>query len=78
MIVKRRILNKIYPWLDSPHIIVIHGARRAGKTILLKILENELKRLKKSVLYMAVDQMLFEPFFKDPISFENGLKKRGI
>ncbi len=77
MIVKRRILNKIYPWLDSPHIIVIHGARRAGKTILLKILENELKRLKKSVLYMAVDQMLFEPFFKDPISFEKWLKKEG-
>ncbi len=77
MIIKRRILNKIYPWLDSPHIIVIHGARRAGKTILLKILENELKRLKKSVLYMAVDQMLFEPFFKDPISFEKWLKKEG-
>jgi len=76
-LVKRRILDQIRPWLDSPHILVIRGARRAGKTTLLHQVGKELEQKGYRVLYQAVDQMLYEPWFKDPLSFEAWLKQEG-
>ena len=77
-LVKRNILDKIYFWLESPHILVIHGARRTGKTTLLHILKSDLEAKGKKVVYLPMDQMLFEPCLKDPISLENWLKQEGL
>ena len=78
MIVKRRLFEKLLPWFDSPHILIIKGARRAGKTTLLKFLEGYLKKQGQRVAFFAVDQHLFEPYFKDPLLFERYLHQEGL
>lgn len=75
--VKRKILGEIFEWLDSPHLLVIHGARRAGKTTLMNQIQDHLQTKGYDVVYLAVDQMLFEPWLKDPLSLENWLRHEG-
>jgi len=41
---KRKLQQKIKPWLDKPDIIVILGARQVDKTILLALLKKEIKQ----------------------------------
>jgi len=41
---ERKLQQKIKPWLDKPDIIVILGARQAGKTTLLNLLKKEIKQ----------------------------------
>jgi len=78
MIIKRRLFEKLLPWFDSPHILIIKGARRAGKTTLLKFLEGYLKKQGQRVAFLAVDQHLFEPYLKDPLLFERYLHQEGL
>lgn len=42
---KRKLQQKIQPWLDKPDIIIILGARQVGKTTLLFLLAEDIKRL---------------------------------
>ena len=73
-VVYRDILSKINPWLPDPQIILIKGARRAGKTTLLKIIEKNLAKNKAPTKYISVDQHMYEPFWKSLDSFEMYLK----
>ncbi|WP_169352793.1 hypothetical protein [Thermodesulfatator atlanticus] len=36
MIIKIRLFEKLLPWFDSPHILIMKGARRAGKALVLE------------------------------------------
>ncbi|MFQ5455185.1 MAG: ATP-binding protein [Nitrospirota bacterium] len=40
----RKLQQDIYPWLDKPDIIVILGARQVGKSSLLNLLAEDIKR----------------------------------
>ena len=78
MLIKRRLFDKILPWLDSPHILIIKGARRAGKTTLLQFLKEYLESQGQRAALFSVDQLLFEPYFKDPLLFEKYLRREGL
>ena len=41
---KRKLQEKIKPWLDKPDIVGIFGARQVGKTTLLNLLKKEIKQ----------------------------------
>jgi len=41
---KRKLQEKIKPWLDKPDIVGILGARQVGKTTLLSLLKKEIKQ----------------------------------
>ncbi|MBW2644451.1 MAG: ATP-binding protein, partial [Deltaproteobacteria bacterium] len=41
---KRKLQQKIKPWLDKPDIVGILGARQVGKTTLLSLLKKEIKQ----------------------------------
>ena len=43
MLFKRKIFDKILPWLEKPQAIVLTGMRRTGKTTLVKQLLEEIK-----------------------------------
>jgi len=43
MLIKRKLLDEINPYLNTSDIIVIHDARQTGEASLLKIIENELE-----------------------------------
>jgi len=43
---KRRLQKRIQPWLDKPDILVIQGARQVGKTTLLNLLTEDIKKRK--------------------------------
>jgi predicted AAA+ superfamily ATPase len=73
-LVRRDILDRIIPWLDEPQIIFIKGARRSGKTTLLQLIRKELEKKGKKVAYLAVDQLLREPFWQTSRIFEAYLK----
>jgi len=45
--VARDLEKKIEPWLFEPQIILIKGARRAGKTTLLTLIKDELQKKAK-------------------------------
>jgi len=77
MFIKRRLFDKILPWLDSPHILIIKGARRAGKTTFLKFLKGYLEEQGQKAVLLSVDQLIFEPYFKDPLTFEKYLRQEG-
>ncbi|MDQ7031091.1 MAG: ATP-binding protein [Desulfonauticus sp.] len=78
MFVERSLFKKILLWLDSPHILIIKGARRAGKTTLLKFIEEHLKKQGRKTAFLPVDQYLFEPYFKTPQLFERYLRQEGL
>jgi len=40
----RKLQRRIQPWLDKPDILVIQGARQVGKTTLLNLLKEDIKR----------------------------------
>ena len=45
MFIKRCLFEKLLPWLDSPHILIIKGARRAGEDHLIRILAAQVGSL---------------------------------
>ncbi len=73
-IVHRDIEERVREWLYEPQIILIKGARRAGKTTLLHLLKNELEKGGEKTAYFAVDQLLYEPFWKASSIFYNFLQ----
>ena len=40
----RKLQKRIQPWLDKPDILVIQGARQVGKTTLLNLLKEDIKK----------------------------------
>ena len=63
----RSILPKLLKWLDRREAYVIKGPRQSGKTTLLKILEKELEKKKKNVVFLNFeDPDILEAFEKNP------------
>ncbi|MCX7988581.1 MAG: ATP-binding protein [Thermodesulfovibrio sp.] len=53
--IKRKLLNQLRQHLAKPEITIIIGPRQAGKTTLMKILEEELKRNGERTLFLNLD-----------------------
>jgi len=65
--VKRQIYSQISGWLDEPEIIAISGPRQAGKTTLLKQLQDDLKQ--KSFYFNFEKTSVLESFIDSPEDF---------
>ncbi len=64
MVIPRAIYPKLKEKLDSGKVLIITGARQAGKTTLLEQLENDLKNRGKPVAYFNLDFSDDLPYFK--------------
>lgn len=53
--IKRKLLEEIKKHLSKPEITLIVGPRQAGKTTIMKTLEEELKRKGERTLYLNLD-----------------------
>ncbi len=61
----REILPDIKKGLKHPHVIIIIGSRRTGKTTILKILLNE-PSIKKNALYFDLENPMHRENFESP------------
>ena len=77
MLFNRKILLDIKSFIETPDIIVIHGARQTGKTTLLKIIQNDLP--KKKCFYFDLEDSRFKSLLEEGIdSVINYLKQKGM
>ena len=68
----RAILPKLLKWLDRREAYAIKGPRQSGKTTLLRILEKELKKKKRNVVFLNFeDPDVLETFEKNPKEYIN-------
>jgi len=68
--IQREILQKINPWLGKEKILIIKGARQAGKTYLLKEIKKDLEKTGKKVAYLLADEIESKPVFKSSANLE--------
>ena len=75
--IKREILEKIRPWIGKEKILILNGARQAGKTTLLKQIKEKLieKNQNSSVVYLLADDLENRSIFDSPASLELYLKQ---
>ncbi|MCK5475562.1 MAG: ATP-binding protein [Candidatus Pacebacteria bacterium] len=75
--IKREIIEKIYPWIGKEKILILNGARQVGKTTLLKQIEEKLTKENQnsSVVYLLADDIENESIFNSPASLELYLKQ---
>jgi len=70
---KRKLQQKIEPWLDKPDIVGILGARQVGKTTLLNLLKKEIKQKwgdsKNILIYNLEDADQLYALNRDPKYF---------
>lgn len=77
-IYKRKVFDKITPFLDDEIIIVIYGARQVGKTYLLYYLKNHLEKKGEQVFYYDLEYPeLLTTLNQGVPSFLLDLKNRG-
>ncbi|MCD4698450.1 MAG: ATP-binding protein [Bacteroidales bacterium] len=77
MLFNRKLLLDIKSFIETPDIIVIHGARQTGKTTLLKIIQNDLP--KKKCFYFDLEDSRFKSLLEEGIdSVINYLKQKGM
>lgn len=63
----RKILSQLIKWLERKECYVIKGPRQSGKTTILKILEEELKKNGKNTVFLNFeDPEILEAFEKRP------------
>lgn len=53
--IKRNILNHLLKHLEKPEITFIVGPRQAGKTTIMKILEDHLKKKGEKTIFLNLD-----------------------
>jgi len=53
--IKRKLYQEIKKHIEKPEITLIVGPRQAGKTTLMKLLEEELKRKGEPTLFLNLD-----------------------
>ncbi len=63
MIVKRKLYNKIEPYLDSKEAIIITGMRRTGKTTLLSFIYDKIDH--KNKLFLDLENPLNQKYFNE-------------
>lgn len=73
MIIYRHIIDRIKPWIGKEKIVLLTGPRQVGKTTILRLLEEELKKNSK-VLFYSCDLELGNPLFREPRLFMNLLQ----
>lgn len=67
-IIERKIIPVLEPWLDEEEILVVKGARQAGKTtILYCLIDNLLKRgiEAKNIFYFLLDNLRLQQQFSE-------------
>jgi len=76
--IKRRLLDQIKPFIQSPEIIVITGMRRVGKTTLLRMLYEKIESANK--VFIDLENLLNRKLFQedDFNNIWNNLKPLGI
>lgn len=74
MFIKRGILSEIRGHLSKPEITVITGPRQSGKTTLVRILEEELKKAGKSTMYFNLDIEEDLIYFRSQMNFLRKIK----
>jgi len=78
---RRKLQERIRPWLDKPDAIVILGARQVGKTSLLEILEGELRNKwgdrKNVISFNLEDRDQLAALDRDPKYFKEYLAFSG-
>jgi len=76
MLFDRKLVPDIKPFIETPDIIVIHGARQTGKTSLMKIIQNDLP--KENCFYFDLEDSRFKSLLEEGIeSVINYLKQKG-
>lgn len=63
VLIKRKLLPLIANHLQEKEITLITGPRQAGKTTLMKQLEEDLKKIGEKTLFLDLDRDLDRPFF---------------
>ena len=74
LFIKRGILSEIRDHLSKPEITVITGPRQSGKTTLVRILEEELKKAGKSTMYFNLDIEEDSIYFRSQMNFLRKIK----
>lgn len=74
--IQREIIEEILPWLGTHKIIMLKGARRVGKTIVLQYLEKLLKDRGDRTMFISAEQKRHLPIFSDPKLFLRFLKEQ--
>lgn len=74
--IHRGITEQILPWLGTNKILVLKGARRVGKTIVLQNLNNFLQERGDRTLFLSAEQKRHLPMFSDPKLFLRFLKEQ--
>lgn len=64
MIIKRALFDQLKEHLASKEITLIVGPRQAGKTTLMELLEDDLKKQGKKTLFLRLDLDRDRPFFE--------------
>ena len=80
MIFRPAYIEKIMPYVDTPFVKVLSGVRRSGKSTILKMVVEELKKRgipAESILYYALDSMQHEDIKTAKLLYED-VKKRLI
>jgi predicted AAA+ superfamily ATPase len=78
-IFKRKVIDEILKYLDTPDIIVLHGARQTGKTSILLYLINELNEKKLPNYYIDLEDFrLKEVLDNGPEELVKLLKENGF
>ena len=78
-IFKRKVIDEILKYLDTPDIIVLHGARQTGKTSILLYLINELNEKKLPNYYIDLEDFrLKEVLDNGPDELVKLLKENGF
>jgi len=60
--IRKQYLKRIIPWLGKKEIIILKGIRRSGKTHLMYQLLRELKKEKKEVFYLNLDDFRLDDY----------------
>jgi predicted AAA+ superfamily ATPase len=78
-LVRRQVLDRITPFLNSDDVIIIHGARQVGKTSILMVLQNDLGALNRPTLYLDLeDSRLTATLDQGVATFLTYLGERGL
>lgn len=63
MLLERAIIKHIVKYVNSPDVIVIHGARQVGKTSILKYIQGHLDNDGKHTFYIDLEDLRFLDLF---------------
>jgi predicted AAA+ superfamily ATPase len=76
-LIERNITSKIEKYIETPDVIVIHGARQVGKTSIMKFIQDKLDSDSKQTYFVDLeDSRILEVFNEGPESVLKYLDER--